>query len=297
MCTRPLRAYQCSSGEVVFQERAGRDSVRSLDLACGQCWECRLERSRQWAVRCVHEASLHDRNSFVTLTYAPEKLPPGATLRYRDFQLFMKRLRKYFSPERVRFFMGGEYGEIGLRPHYHSLLFGVDFADRVLVRRPAGGSELFVSKILDDLWGMGSCTVGDVTFESAAYVARYAMKKITGAAAPGHYGYVDKETGEVHQRVPEFCHMSLDPGIGRNWIRLYWRDVLQRGEVIVRGKAVAAPKFYLKYLKGLDGFAQVVHRRELAARARGLAGHNTDERLAVRDQVVAARISTLKRRL
>lgn len=201
-CFHPLRAHQDADGSVFFVERHGRDSVRQLELACGQCAGCRLERSRQWAVRCVHEASLYARNAFVTLTYAED---PG-TLCYRDFQLFMKRLRK--TGRKARFFVCGEYGESFGRAHFHACLFNCSFEDQYYWRSSGAGFRLFRSAELERLWPHGHAEIGEVTFESAAYVARYVMKKVTGQLSDVHYD----------GREPEFCHMSLKPGIGGAWL-------------------------------------------------------------------------------
>ena len=93
-CFHPLDAWQCSNGDVVFTDNLARnDVIRRLSLPCGRCVGCRLERSRQWAVRCMHEASMHMFNSFVTLTY-DDHLPEYNSLNYKHFQDFMKRLRK-----------------------------------------------------------------------------------------------------------------------------------------------------------------------------------------------------------
>ena len=103
-CFHPLKAFRTADGEIIFNSHR-RDTVADLTLPCGQCVGCRLERSRQWAIRCVHEASLHQDNCFITLTYAPEHLPSDNSLHYRDFQLFMKRLRKRFPDLKIRFYM------------------------------------------------------------------------------------------------------------------------------------------------------------------------------------------------
>lgn len=99
-CFYPLAAWQTDDGDIVFKERGA--IKRALTLPCGQCVGCRLERSRQWAVRCMHEASLYDQNAFVTLTYDQDHLPESGSLRYRDFQLFCKRARDKLGP--FRFF-------------------------------------------------------------------------------------------------------------------------------------------------------------------------------------------------
>ena len=119
-CFHPLRAWRTEDGKIVFKEYA--DTVATLQLPCGRCVGCRLEHSRQWSVRIMHEASMHAPSSFVTLTYEESKLPAGGALVYEDFQLFMKRVRKKFGP--TRFFMCGEYGDENRRPHFHAGLFG-----------------------------------------------------------------------------------------------------------------------------------------------------------------------------
>lgn len=294
-CYHPMTAYQCSDGSVVFQERSGRDSVRQLQLPCGQCRGCRLERSRQWAIRCLNEASLWDGcNSFVTLTYGDQQGPASVSLEYRHFQLFMKRLRKAW-PGPVRFFMCGEYGETFGRPHFHAILFNVHFVDRVFHTTSPSGAAVYRSAELESFWPHGFSSVGDVTFESAAYVARYVMKKITGQFADEHYRVVDTVTGELVDRVPEFCHMSLKPGIGARWIDKYLTDVYPNGMMVVNGREVKPPRYYDRRFAKVsdDEFAELCARRDALARSNFL--DNSDARLAVKEQVVTARVSRLKR--
>lgn len=289
-CYHPISAFQCADGQVVFVERSRHDVVRSLFLPCGQCVGCRLERSRQWAVRCMHEGSLHESNSVVLLTYADEHLPPGGSLEYRDFQLFMKRLRKRFKD--VRFFMCGEYGKDLGRPHFHAILFNVLFDDRVFLKQRPGG-PLYRSATLERLWPWGHSTVGDLSFEMAAYIARYICEKVTGDSAPGWYQRVNMLTGDVSELEPEFCSSSLRPAIGRDWFRLFWPEVVQRGEVVSNGHVAKAPKYYDKLMSELAAFEDVEYRRSVKASL--LGGENSDARLAVREVVAKARLSLSKR--
>ncbi len=129
-CYHPLSAFQCADGSIVFHERRWYNTVKTLSLPCGQCIGCRLERSRQWAMRCMHEAQLHENNCFITLTYDNTHLPSDGSLHYKDFQLFIKRLRKKFGNTRIRYYMAGEYGENFGRPHFHACIFGHDFHDK-----------------------------------------------------------------------------------------------------------------------------------------------------------------------
>jgi hypothetical protein len=293
-CFHPLQAYQTSDGSIIFSERKG-DVVRSLSLPCGQCWGCRLERSRQWAVRCMHEASLHEQNCFITLTYDNDHCPSDRSLNYGDFQRFMKRFRKRFKGSTIRFYMAGEYGEKFERPHFHACIFGFNFPDLTVWKRTPSGALIYRSKSLEDLWPFGYSSVGDVTFESAAYVARYVMKKRTGKVAGDHYETTDMETGEIKDRVPEFNRMSLKPGIGADWFKRFHSDVYPHDRVIVNGRETRPPKFYDKKFAEQfpEEFEQLQFQRFVDAVDR--FEDNTDERLAVKEQVTIARTRQLSR--
>lgn len=274
-------------------------------IPCGQCLGCRLERSRQWAVRCMHEASLHAENCFVTLTYSDECLPPYGALRYKDFQDFMKRLRKRISPKRVSFFMCGEYGDNTFRPHYHACLFGYNFPDRRYRSKSATGERLYESAFLADLWRFGAGIIGDVTFRSAGYVARYCVKKVTGDLADQHYSVVDLDTGEIVRRPSEFAHMSLRPAIAKDWINRYLSDVYPHNLVVVDNKKCKPPKYYDRQFvlcKLREGLSQLQAEAELEAiksssilKAEEHRGDSTPQRLADREEVTRARLSFLKR--
>lgn len=293
-CYKPLTAFQLTSGEITFAERG--DIQRNLTLACGQCIGCRLERSRQWALRCLHEAKMHRANSFVTLTYREEHLPEHRQLVKRDPVLFLKRLRKA-TGKRFRFYMAGEYGEQYGRPHYHFCLFGLNFPDQQYLQRSPTGYRLYRSPLLEKVWPYGFNTVGELTFETAAYTARYVMKKMNGARAQQHYTRTDPETGEIYQLQPEYNNMSRMPGIGKAWLDKYATDAYPEGKVVLRGKKCNTPRYYDKEYKKLDplGYEQLQFARE----REGLLHHldQTDERLAVREIVATAKIRTLKRKL
>lgn len=296
-CYHPLSAYQCADGSIVFYESKRHDTVKSLSLPCGQCVGCRLERSRQWAIRCMHEAQMHTQNCFITLTYDDAHLPSDRSLHYRDFQLFIKRLRKRYPGRRIRYYMAGEYGENFGRPHWHACIFGLDFDDKKLWKRTSANSLLYRSENLELLWPFGYSSIGDVTFESAAYVARYIMKKVTGKNAAEHYQEIDPDTGEITNRTPEFTKMSLKPGIGYEWYKQYTSDVYPHDYVVVRGKKVKPPKYYDKKYK-IDNpyeFDELLYIREKSAKL--AYADNTPERLLVKEQVTKAKLQKLKRNL
>lgn len=296
-CNYPVRAYRLQNGEVVFDQKKGRDIVADLTLPCGQCLGCKLERSRQWAIRCMNEASLYEQNCFVTLTFNNEHLPDNGSLEYGPFQLFMKRLRKNYEGTTIRFYMCGEYGETGDRPHYHACLFNINFEDRKYFKTTSTGSKLFTSKILEKLWPFGWATIGDVNFESAAYVARYIMKKSNGKGGMINYQTIDMETGEVGYKNKEFNKMSLKPGIGKGWYDRWKADMFPHDHVIVKGMEMKPPKYYYLMLKkeNPEMYEDVGFKRE--KRAREKRDDNTEERLLVKEDVLKAKLKLLKREL
>ena len=241
-CYHPLLAYK-SEGKVVFEKPFA--FAKGFNLPCGQCIGCRLNYSRQWAIRIVHEAQMHDQNCFITLTFDQahlEKRSNPLSLDVSEYQKFMKRLRKRFG-NNIRFFHCGEYGELNKRPHYHAVIFGMDFKDKVLWSN-RDGNKLYTSETLQELWPYGFSTIGDVTFQSAAYVARYIMKKHKGEGAEDHYTRWCPTTGEGIPVEPEYCTMSRKPGIGHNWLMKYKADVYPHDYVVINGHKVKPPRYY-----------------------------------------------------
>lgn len=312
-CFYPQNAYRLDSGKVVFTEKGGG---REFTLPCGQCIGCRLAHSREWAIRCVHEASLHEDNCFITLTYNPENLPPDGGLIKKDFKDFMKRLRKKFvryatdengkgyAVNPIRYFHCGEYGEKNLRPHYHAILFNFNFEDWTYLYDSPGGSEIYTSPTLEKIWGLGFVTVGTVTFESAAYVARYCLKKVNGKLKDQidektdlkHYERINSFTGEIHEVSPEYSTMSRNKGIGHNWISQFTTDCYPKDFTTIRGAKVRPPKYYDKYLQSIDPdmYDDIVSGRELSY-------HQTDRSnepsLSDQEKVKSAQHKQLKRSL
>jgi len=291
-CTRPLRGYRAPGGQVVFSASRGWVD-RPVTVSCGQCMSCRLKRAQSWALRCVHEASLHDRNCFVTLTYDQEHLPFDGGLDVSHWQRFAKRVRKNVGP--FRFLHCGEYGERNLRPHYHACIFGLDFrADRELFSRKAN-YDIFVSPTLTQQWGQGFCTLGDLTFQSAGYVARYVLKKVGGDLADEHYRRVDVETGEEFVVKREYCTMSRRPGLGAGWLDKFSDDVYPADFVVHDGKKYRPPVFYDRELEKQDSAFLEGVKRERVRKAAKYADDQTPDRLRVREVCTDARLSQFSR--
>lgn len=297
-CYNPLTGYRAKARTVngkrgiVFSKPEGYVD-QPIDIPCGKCIGCRLEYARQWAIRCMHEASLHEENCFVTLTYADSNMPYGHTLVKRDYQLFMKRLRHYYD-RKIRFFACGEYGEETLRPHYHACLFGYMPRDLRPLRRnknPKNGEEsnsLYTSDSLTSIWSHGYVTVGEVTFESAGYCARYITKKILGDKQAESYWRVDTKSGVIHQVAPEFALMSRRPGIGKEWIDKFGGEVYRHDSVIVNGREVLPPDYYDNQLSELQK-QRIKDRRKRKAQKN--KANSTIERLRVREDVKVGKLT------
>lgn len=296
VCYHPLRGYRSRSlneqgkRPIVFKASEGFLD-RPVTLPCGQCIGCRLERSRQWAVRCYHEASLYDNNCFITLTYDDEHLPDDRSLDVRHFQKFMKRLRKKYGAN-IRFYHCGEYGERFGRPHYHACIFNHDFEDKVLWRK-INDVPLFLSASLQQLWPLGHSSVGTVTFQSAAYVARYIMKKRLGRGSEEHY--MDPETGVI--RKPEYTTMSRKPGIGQPWLEKFKTDVYPDDFVIINGKKVRPPRYYDQQIELTDTESYEELKRRRVRQANKHKANNTPERLKVRETIQGHKLRRLPRSL
>lgn len=261
-CFHPLDAFQMlgqrtPNGKrvIVFSRpRNAQFPFIPIKLPCGQCIGCRLAKSREWATRAYLESTCHKLNSFLTLTYSPEyeyrlkttcldkstgEVYEGLSLVKKDFQDFMKRLRRYGDYhglfDSVSYLMCGEYGEKFGRPHFHCILFGFDFSfDRYLFKPK--GSKLsfptFRSPTLEKLWPYGNSLIGDVSWETCAYVARYVTKKVNGDMKEDHY----------QGRLPEYNAASLNPAIGLTWFNKYNTDVYPDDHVIIPKQNFKATK-------------------------------------------------------
>ena len=289
-CYKPITGYRSkyknANGKrsLVFSAEKSIDG-KPIDIGCGQCIGCRLERSRQWAMRCVHEAALYQDNSFITLTYNNHYLPEDGSLDITDYQKFMKRLRKKHDYKKIRFFHCGEYGETKQRPHYHAILFNHDFKDKTEFGEN-NGHKIYVSGELAELWPFGYSSIGNVTFESAAYVARYVMKKVTGERAEEHY----------KGRAPEYVTMSRNPGIGNEWFKKFKQDCFPKDYMTINGKRCQPPKYY-------DNLYEVEfpeEMEELKLKRQAKAKNNKDnslERLESREKVKKRQLGMLRRKV
>lgn len=303
-CFSPLKAYPPPPGSdrrYVWSSSRSFAGALPVNLPCGQCIGCRLQKAAEWTTRLHHEHSQHERASFVTLTFNDEHLPIDYSINVRDVQLFLKRLRKALGHERVRYFACGEYGDQGGRPHYHLLVFGYDFPDKTLWRRTGSGELTYRSAFLERVWPFGHCEIGAVTPQSINYVARYILKKINGEAAEEYYTRIHPLTGEVCKVNREFVVMSTRPGIGSSWFDKFASDAFPSDFVVIDGVKRQVPRYYVKKLATSEAGERVkgkvvARRLQRAADPRSKA-NNTPERLAVRAESASLKVARLRREL
>ena len=298
------------------------------EIPCGKCIGCRLDASKQWANRCLLELGYHDSAYFVTLTYNPEHVPvtwhvdpetgealSGLSLRKRDLQLFLKRLRRHTGQE-IRYFAAGEYGSKTFRPHYHLILFGLKLDDLVLDCKSKLGYNYYSSQTVQDCWSqwippspgdadtkgsytpLGRVIVADVSWETCAYVARYTAKK-NGTQGAEHYAALNLE--------PPFLVMSRRPGIGAQYYQDH-PELFDQAFINVAtkdgGRKFTPPLYFSRKLeKDNPAYAQELKDRRKALMDKYHIDRtlNTDldylQLLEVEEQELLNRTSVLQRRL
>lgn len=246
---------------IAWSQKHYNKQYPTFQLPCGKCIQCRLDYSRSWAIRCVHESKMYENNSFVTLTYSDEHLK-SPKLQYSDFQKFTKRLRdniyqnflkaygkhnwsllsksekkQVYDPYKISLFVTGEYGDKTKRPHWHALIFNWQPTDIKYKYSNHNNDKIYSSQILTDLWSNGTAELGSVTFQSAAYCARYAAKKLVHGQDQDH---------DYHPISKKSSHQA----IGKKWLEKYWPDVFNYGKIILpNGQTAPIPRYYEKWLQ------------------------------------------------
>ena len=266
------------------------DSKDIVFLPCGQCIGCRLQYSREWANRLMLERQYHDSAIFLTLTYNELSVPRrnfvlpetgecgvSMSLCKRDIQLFMKRLRKHYCNDHIRFYAAGEYGPQTFRPHYHLIIFGIHVDDAYLWRVKTVDKQRFCyyrSPTLEKLWSKDSFPLGnleftDVSWDTCAYVARYVTKKLNGACAQFYSDFnID----------PPFSLMSRKPGIARQFYDDHLTDLFLHDTINIgtekEGLSFRHPSYYkrlfesdnLEDYQNLAESQRIMQRRSTALR-------------------------------
>lgn len=226
-------------------------------LPCKVCIGCRLQKSHNWAVRLTHEAKSWPDACFLTLTYSDDFLPQTIhgemTLKKSHLRTFFNDLRGRLSyrsdnERKIKFFAVGEYGDLNGRPHYHAALFGLGSSECGAVgTRPArSGAPQFELPVINEVWKYGDHTVAALTFESAAYVARYALKKVCGS--------YEEDFGLIPEReTPLKEFQSQSNGLGGLHLAEWWEDIYPADQVVVPGRgAFKPPEYYDRAIEKAD---------------------------------------------
>ncbi len=243
-CEAPVEAWRPTrGGPLSFKPPTDGHHWTRIQVPCGTCILCRQEQSRQWAVRIAHEAQQHEKNSFVTLTYADHQLPNHGSLDYSHLQLFFKRVRK--AGHKIRYYAVGEYGDTTQRPHYHLCMFGQDWTERRIIIREEP-HMLWTSLELEELWGKGQVTVGELNYKTASYTAGYIHKKLNKKQT---YVRMDAGTGELIAVAQPRALMSRKPGIGHDWYQSWKKYTYDHDHVVLGGTPGKPPKYYDNKLK------------------------------------------------
>ena len=332
-CTKPLKAWKYGvheSGKTKLVFRDPKDSHAEIQMVpCGKCISCKLDYAREWATRITHEAETSKISCFLTLTIAPDQMvtkgftrqekrkdgsylavyyPPYSVYK-RTIQLFIKNLRdaivvrsgKKRHYQRLKYFACGEYGEgkgkRRVNPHYHIIIMGFDFPDKVFWKYSHSGEAIYRSELLEKIWPYGYSSIGEVTFQSAGYVARYTLKK---SKDKQHYEFVDgydEETGEIfiHGLHPEFITMSK--GIGKDWWMKYRTDTDKDYLNVDFDKKCKVPRYYDKLREEADpkSMEEIKERRKIQAQEQ--LDKETYQRKYAKRAVKQAQFNMLRRGL
>jgi hypothetical protein len=245
-CIRPLKASINNNGDITYRSKDAIEGLVPFTFDCRKCLPCRLNIAREKAIRATHEARMHKGNIFLTLTYSDEHME-SSRLQYRDWQLFIKRLREKQvrgikdkearNSKYIPYMVTGEYGDKTKRPHWHAILFNYYPTDAKFKYITQRGEHVFKSEEVEKLWGKGHTEFGSVTIESAGYVARYAAKKLVHGKDEEH------DYHPIHKT-------SCKRAIGRSWIEKYWRHTFENGFITLpNGSQAKIPRYYTDWLR------------------------------------------------
>lgn len=257
-CFNPIDAWRIEDQTKLSFAKPKNEKhvIEKLQVPCGKCIGCLLDKSNEWATRCYLESKNWKNNCFITLTYDEKNIPEDRQLHKEDLQKFWKRLRYYEKGKEywenpktgkhenpIRYYSCGEYGPSKGRPHFHACVFNWKPDDLKFYKFNHEGDPLYTSKKLNKIWGKGFVIIGNLNYRSACYVARYVTKKL--------YGRIGKIV--YNQRKPEFTESSRNGGIGiLEWTKNKLKIVENKGIYVKTKDTVKLkkiPKFFLKKWK------------------------------------------------
>lgn len=302
-CYHPIHGFRSKQPNetgkyyFVFPSQKNGDWTRPQTIACNKCSGCKNDRAQMWAVRSACETAMQPTGCFLTLTYAIDPI----TLEFDHFQKFMKKLRKHFAPIKIKMYHCGEYGPKLSRPHYHALIWGINFENDMRLHQVVRGNNYYISETLSKLWTHGFHTIGELNFKTAGYCARYISKKKTAMEAELTEHYHCPVTGVI--KTPEYSTMSQ--GIGLSWLEKYYKSVLSSGKVILRTDSDKPPREFSvppRFDKWLEKhhekeFKSMKYKRKRITFQQNFIDNNSEPRLKSREESHILRINKLKREM
>lgn len=315
-CFYARDAWQIREGEKLVFTKPNAPATH-YKVPCNYCLGCVIQQSIHWQVRIMHELSMHESALFVTLTYEPRKEPPNGDLNFEHHRLWIKRLRRAYPEVNLRYFTAGEYGGTNAHPHYHAIIFGLELPDLVVHDQNRFGQKRYTSEKMTALWGKGHVIIGEVSHQSARYVASHmekALKDLGGMWTQDDNGiYVrtsyrtrDPETGRVIELTNPQTRQSRRPGIGASWLDKYY-DSCKHGHIMFREnrknlldkkasikmRKYQIPPYYLARLK--ETHPELAAKIKEAARKFVNDEYNrwnsSPERMAIREKCLQAKLN------
>lgn len=239
----------------IKRDQKGVDGSITRTVGCGRCVPCLRKKQIDWCFRLQKELNTSSSACFLTLTYNDNTIPiseGGYSLARRDFQLFMKRLRKHANQkQKIKYYACGEYGDKTERPHYHAIVFNLP--------KP-------FDKYIQKAWKLGHIHIGTVTEASIFYTTKYALKGLR-RKKPFEY--------DEQGREPQFQLMSN--GLGEVYAKEIIRDYLVTNGTklltVEGGAKKKLPRYYIDKM-----FTDPIEKAKWAGEAyRELSGyHDTD---------------------
>lgn len=244
-CIHQRLCYLVDGVGIIFDPRklTKYSNYKTITMPCGKCIVCRTNKACEWSIRALHEMYYSHTGVFLTLTYDPDSVPEGYNLNKKDFQDFMKRLRRHLEyhqkPAIRSYFACGEYGEKRGRPHYHALIFGLELDDLKFHHLSYHGDPVYTSETISKLWNKGIVVIGTCSQASAGYVARYAKKACGFSSRVSPFFLASRN-------IP--LSNGAKGALGAQWVIDYHADLL-RGYILINGKKCPIPSYYLDLLE------------------------------------------------
>lgn len=227
---------QCNN-PITLRGKGSADSDDLLVVPCGRCLGCKMARSREWAIRIIHEIDSWESNIFATFTYDDEHLPQNNSISVHELKKLWKRLRKNINRP-IKYYACGEYGERKGRPHYHAIIFNLSLQEHGIYTEGKDKGVAYSGPLVD-CWPFGQVHLGTVTFNSARYVSQYLEKK--------YYGIKAKK--EFLDRGLEVPFQVVSQGLGLEYALKNKDQLVKDLGVRISGSLLALPRYYKKKLE------------------------------------------------